>query len=95
MLLVEVGDGDEAFMQRLSTTTGLEASKDMAIIQLQKARADSIESHARCDGSSQSNQRVGKAGQQCLHGLGRHVVCPVNDTNAGQPKVCQFDMALA
>lgn len=30
-----------------------------------------------------------------LHGLGRHVVCAVNDTNARQAKVCQLDVPLA
>lgn len=29
------------------------------------------------------------------HGLGGHVVSAVNDADAGQPKVCQLDMALA
>ncbi len=90
MLLVEV----LRHLKRLSTTA-LEASKDIATIQVQKASFASVESHAHCDWSCQSNQHVGKAGQQGLHGLGRHVVCSVNDTNAGQPKVCQFDMALA
>jgi len=70
------------YLSRLSTTA-LEASKDIAMIQVQKASFASIESHAHCDWPCQSNQRVGKAGQQCLHGLGRHVVCSVNDTNAG------------
>ena len=67
----------------------------MAMIRVQKASVASVESHEHCDWSCKSNQHVRKAGQQCLHGLGRHVVCSVNDTNAGQPKVCQFDMALA
>lgn len=30
-----------------------------------------------------------------LHGLGRHVVCAVNDANARQAEVCQLDMPLA
>ena len=34
-------------------------------------------------------------GKGCLHGLGRHIVGPVNDTNAGQAKVCQLDVPLA
>ncbi len=81
-------------LSRLSTTA-LGASKATTMIQVQKASYARVESPAHRDWSCQSNQHVGKAGQQCLHGLGRHVVCPVNDTNAGQPKVSQFDMALA
>lgn len=34
-------------------------------------------------------------GSGCLHGLGRHIVCPINDANARQAKVCQLDMPLA
>lgn len=84
-------------MRQLSTlsTTALEASNATTMIQMQKASLASVKSRAHCDWSCQSNQRVSNAEQQCLHGLGRHVVCPVNDTNAGQPKVSQFDMALA
>jgi hypothetical protein len=55
MLLVEVGD--KAFKQ--AEHNCLEASKDMAMIRVQKASVASVESHEHCDWSCQSNQHVG------------------------------------